>query len=119
MKANMPPKASPAKSGFKSERELLDEILLELKTLSQKLKQKNTSPAADDLLDNADVLLLLKITSQTAARWRKLGKLKFMKIGRKIYYKRKDVDDMILLPPAPKGGEDQPYCKLRSAQSPL
>jgi len=87
-------------NSFKSERELLDEILLELKELSQKLKHKSTLPA-DDLLDNADVLLLLKITSQTAARWRKYGRLKFIKIGRKIYYRRKNIEEMIISPPAP------------------
>jgi hypothetical protein len=87
---------------FKSDRELLDEILAELNAVSQKLKQKNGIATDDDLLDNADVIQLLKISPQTAARWRKDGKLKFIRIGRKIYYCRKDIEEMIVaLPPAP------------------
>ena len=41
---------------FKSDRELLDEILAELNAVSQKLKQKNGIATDDDLLDNADVI---------------------------------------------------------------
>jgi len=45
----------------------------------------------DDLLDNQDVCLLLKVTPRTLERYREKKLLPFMKIKGKPYYKKSDV----------------------------
>ena len=74
---------------FLSEREMLEEILKELKTLNEKLLEKNKP--SPDLLDSADVQRLLKVTDSTLRRWRREGRVKFVKIGGKVYYRKEDL----------------------------
>jgi len=80
---------------FKSERELLEDVLQELKALHVKLHHKKKNEGESDLLDNADAMQLLKITAKTAYRWRKDGVLKFVKINGKLYYRKKDIEELL------------------------
>ena len=55
-----------------------------------------------DRLENSDTYLtceetakLLKISTRTLWQWRKAGILKYSKIGRKIFFKNKDVQKLI------------------------
>lgn len=45
----------------------------------------------DDLLDNQDLKMLLKISERTLVRFRSSGLLPYKKIRRKIYYLKSDV----------------------------
>ncbi len=42
-----------------------------------------------DLLDNADMKILFKVTDKTLYRWRKSGYLPYYKMGGKFYYSKK------------------------------
>ncbi|MBI1226851.1 MAG: helix-turn-helix domain-containing protein [Bacteroidetes bacterium] len=45
----------------------------------------------NELLDNSDIIRLLKISKNTAAAWRDKGMLPFTKIGKKIYYQHSEI----------------------------
>lgn len=56
----------------------------------------------NDRLENADTYLtseeaskLLKVSSRTLFKWRQAGILKCSRIGRKVYFKNKDVQALI------------------------
>jgi len=49
----------------------------------------------EELLDNQDVLLMLKISNRSLQRYRSDGKLPYYSISGKIYYKRSDVEQVI------------------------
>lgn len=56
------------------------------------LKEKNviTNPS-EIILDNADVLQLLKISQRTLAGWRAKGIITYSKIEGKLYYTQADI----------------------------
>ena len=58
----------------------LDEINDDVTTIKVK-----TRPEAR-YIDNADLLKILHVTNRTSQRWRKSGKLPFIKIGNRFYY---------------------------------
>lgn len=43
----------------------------------------------DDVLDNADMKLIFKVSDKTLYRWRKKGHLLYTKLGGKFYYSRR------------------------------
>ena len=49
-----------------------------------------------DWLDKQDLMLLLHISSRTLQNWRNKKTLPFAKIGRKIYYRKTDVMELLL-----------------------
>ncbi len=60
---------------------------------TQKNKQINFE--GEELLDNQDVLQLLKISSRSLQRYRSSGKLIYYSISGKIYYKMSDIHQFI------------------------
>ncbi len=48
-------------------------------------------PVEQILLDEADAIAYLKVTRRTLANWREQGKIRFSKLGGKIYYKLSDI----------------------------
>ena len=80
---------------FKSQEELLAEILKMLEKIAKKLPDGNNPSASLGIIDNADMLNVLKITNRTAIRWRKEKKLPFFRIGGKVYYRIADIEKMI------------------------
>jgi hypothetical protein len=42
-------------------------------------------------IDNDNLLKLLMITNRTIQRWRKSGRLPFIRIGKKLYYRLEDI----------------------------
>jgi len=46
-------------------------------------------------LDNQDIMQMLHISSRTLQRLRKSGMITYSKIGKKIYYRRSDVEQML------------------------
>lgn len=60
--------------------------------LQNKSYERNKPHSFEDLyIDNADLCLQLKISKRTAQSWRSSGKLPYVQIDRKIYYKYSDI----------------------------
>jgi hypothetical protein len=57
-------------------------------------KQRNTIDG-EELLDNQDLLQMLKISSRSLQRYRSVGKLPYYTISGKLYYKLSDVHQFI------------------------
>lgn len=59
------------------------------------LKNKRNSIDGEELLDNQDLLQMLKISNRSLQRYRSLGKLPYYTISGKLYYKLSDVHQFI------------------------
>ena len=71
-----------------------DEILNRLRSI-EKLLQKDRKPCLGDLIDNAELLQMLKINSRTAKRYRDEGLIAFCKIKGRFLYKITDIQDLV------------------------
>jgi len=60
-------------------------------------KQKDSRGSIDgeELLDNQDVMQLLKVSSRSLQRYRSAGRLPYYTISGKLYYKLSDVHQFI------------------------
>ncbi|ATL48971.1 DNA-binding protein [Chitinophaga caeni] len=56
---------------------------------------KRSTIDGDELLDNQDILLMLKISYRSLQRYRSSGKLPYYSISGKLYYKLSDVHQFI------------------------
>ena len=77
-----------------NEKTLLDikEKLTELKALLTKNQLLNP----DDLFcDNEEFLKMMKISRRTSQFWRNTGIIKFIQIGNKIYFRLKDIQELL------------------------
>jgi hypothetical protein len=59
------------------------------------IQQKRTTVDGEELLDNQDVLQILKVSSRSLQRYRSSGRLPYYTISGKIYYKLSDVHQFI------------------------
>ena len=79
----------------------LDEIKQDVTTL------KGQSGIDSAYIDTPDLMALYHVSERTAFRWRSSGRVPFIKIGKKIYYR---LDDIIkkfsVLPPTEGDAED-------------
>lgn len=76
----------------------MEKIMNRFDILHEKINSKQNELASIDgeqLLDNQDVLQLLKISSRTLQRYRSDKKLPYYTISGKIYYKLSDVHQLI------------------------
>lgn len=55
----------------------------------------NRSLKMDDWLDNQDVCILLNISSRTLQTYRDTGKIGFSRINHKMYYRARDVEELL------------------------
>lgn len=55
------------------------------------LQKKRNSIDGEELLDNQDLLQMLKISNRSLQRYRSIGKLPYYTISGKLYYKLSDV----------------------------
>lgn len=58
-------------------------------------KNHLTNFEGDQLVDNQDILQMLKISSRSLQRYRSSGKLRYYTISGKLYYKLSDVHQFI------------------------
>lgn len=58
-------------------------------------EKKRLSIDGEELLDNQDVLQMLKITYRCLQRYRTIGKIKYFTISGKVFYKSSDVHQFI------------------------
>ena len=69
------------------------------------LQKKRNNIDGEELLDNQDLLQMLKISNRSLQRYRSIGKLPYYTISGKLYYKLSDVHQFIresFNPPLPK-----------------
>lgn len=79
-------------------RAYMDRLINRFDLLDEKLEQlikKKTCLDGEDLLDNQDLLQVLKISYRTLQRFRSSGDLPYVKMNGKIYYKLSDVNRFI------------------------
>ncbi|MEN4761696.1 helix-turn-helix domain-containing protein [Chryseobacterium sp. C39-AII1] len=76
----------------------MDRIMTRFDILSEKVKESQNALRSIDgeqLLDNQDVLQLLKISPRTLQRYRSEERLSYYTISGKLYYKLSDVHQLI------------------------
>jgi len=76
----------------------MERIMSRFDLLSENITeaQKNkTVVDGDELLDNQDILQMLKISTRSLQRYRSSGKLPYYTISGKIYYKLSDIHQFI------------------------
>ena len=69
------------------------------------LQKKRNNIDGEELLDNQDLLQMLKFSNRSLQRYRSIGKLPYYTISGKLYYKLSDVHQFIresFNPPLPK-----------------
>ncbi len=76
------------------------EILMQLNQVCTKLltiqqTQQNGEGVKEEWVSNQDFLRLMGISKLTASTWRSRRKISYSKIGKKIYYKRSDIAQLI------------------------
>ena len=71
--------------------EKIDLLLQEIKSL----KPKEDKVQFPEVMDNATFCKLMRISPRTSQNWRDSGKTKFTQIGKKIYFSRHDVLELI------------------------
>lgn len=59
------------------------------------LQRKRSTIDGEELLDNQDLLQMLKISNRSLQRYRSIGKLPYYTISGKLYYKLSDVHQFI------------------------
>ena len=59
------------------------------------LQKKRSAIDGEELLDNQDLLQMLKISNRSLQRYRSIGKLPYYTISGKLYYKLSDVHEFI------------------------
>ncbi len=76
----------------------MERIMDRFDLLSDQIKQKRTPPNTvdgEELLDNQDLLQMLKISPRSLQRYRSSGRLPYYTISGKLYYKHSDVHRFI------------------------
>ncbi|WP_281867932.1 helix-turn-helix domain-containing protein [Flavobacterium sp. GSB-24] len=68
------------------------DVLMEL---LKDTKNQHTSFEGEELLDNQDLLQMLKISARSLQRYRSSGRLPYYTISGKIYYKLSDVHQFV------------------------
>ncbi|MGY6648046.1 helix-turn-helix domain-containing protein [Wenyingzhuangia sp. IMCC45574] len=70
------------------------DLINTIQNLGKKLEKVAQKPKST-FLDNQDFIQLMHISKRTAQTWRDNGTIPFSQVGSKIYYLRKDVDQLL------------------------
>lgn len=76
----------------------MERVMQRFDLLTEKIiqtEQRHNSIDGEELLDNQDVLQMLKISSRSLQRYRSDGRLPYYTISGKLYYKLSDVHQFI------------------------
>ena len=76
----------------------MERIMVRFDLMSEKIKENSqefNNIDGEQLLDNQDVLQLLKISARSLQRYRSSRKLPYYTISGKLYYKLSDVHQLI------------------------
>ena len=72
-----------------------EEILKRLKGLSNQLSELQKVQNDKTFLDTAELCIAMNISKRTAQIWRSNNIIGYIKIGRKYYYKLKDIHTLL------------------------
>jgi len=75
--------------------ELFKDIQERLKELTAVVKQKQLMNPEDLFCDNQEFMLIMNISKRTAQLWRDTGYIGFSQLGNKIYYRIKDIQNLL------------------------
>lgn len=76
----------------------MERIMQRFDLLGENMRKKNSERSSidgEELLDNQDVMLLLKVSSRSLQRYRSSGILPYYTISGKLYYKQSDVHQFV------------------------
>lgn len=73
----------------------LREIEIKLEETIKRLNKLHQNPFNAVIIDNADFIQLMKISSSTAKNWRNKGVIAYSKIENKFYYKIEDIQAVL------------------------
>lgn len=75
--------------------EVKDRLAAIEQTLAEVSKHIGQISSADELVDNATATRMLKLSTRTLSKLRAKKVLKYSRVGRKIYYKVSDINELI------------------------
>lgn len=61
---------------------------------AEAIGKENADNASDELLTKAEVKELLGVGERALWNWNNVGYLKSVKIGKKVYYRKSDIDNL-------------------------
>lgn len=73
----------------------LKEIEINLEKTIKKIDKLYKSHYKVQIIDNADFIQLMQISSSTAKNWRNKGVIPYSQIENKIYYKIEDIQEVL------------------------
>lgn len=76
----------------------MERVMQRFDLLTERIReteQRHSSIDGEELLDNQDVLQMLKISSRSLQRYRSGGRLPYYTISGKLYYKFSDIQQFI------------------------
>lgn len=73
----------------------LKEIEIKLEETIKRLNKVQKNVFNQEIIDNADFIQLMQISSSTAKNWRNKGLIAYSQIENKIYYKIADIKTML------------------------
>ena len=73
---------------------IMERFDIVMESISTTVNQR-TNIDGEELLDNQDILQMLKISARSLQRYRSIGKLPYYTISGKIYYKLSDVRQFV------------------------
>lgn len=73
--------------------EVFNELKQEIARIHKAIKDQAGN--REIVYDNADAVRLLKVSIRTLATWREEGIIKYSQIGKKIYYRYEDIQEML------------------------
>lgn len=71
------------------------DLISKVDQISTRLEKLIANPG-DDIVDNSQFIRLMKISKRTAQTWRDERVISFSQIGAKVYYKRSDVEKLLI-----------------------
>lgn len=75
--------------------EVKDRLAAIEQTLAEVSKHIGQISSADELVDNATATRMLKLSTRSLSKLRAKKVLKYSRVGRKIYYKVSDINELI------------------------
>lgn len=61
------------------------------------IERPSEAPRSEEWLDTADVCAMLKVTPRTLRNWSHAGRLKPHRVGNRVYYSHREIDELIKL----------------------
>jgi excisionase family DNA binding protein len=80
---------------FKNTEPTIKQVLYKLSSLCDQFSMSNQNKLVTDWLDTQEACFILKVSKRLIYDLRKKGLLKYCKIGGKIYFKTKDIENFL------------------------